>query len=1189
MVPGYMAQKKSDNKSVDQLDASASDAATESVTNSQEQKTEHGKQAKPSAKDTAPKDASIKTGSAETRPDIKKTTPHGQGALQNQNNTSQENTSQENTGQENTDQENVRPDVRRRTAGPARQRIAANDDTPSIGGLIYALQQRPSNQPFIIAGVLTAFWLTLTIFLSWTMLTPDFANSSSFWNFLARPTVLATAGTIFIPIVLFWFLALLTWRTQELRLMSSAMTEVAVRLAEPDRMSEQAVASLGQSVRRQVAAMNNGISLALGRAGELETLVHNEVSALEHSYSSNELKIRSLIDELASEREAINNNSDRVSDAIRGVGTDVTLQIEAASMTASDKLRNVGQAINKDLQINSDRAAALISDNGNTLLQSLNTVSQRISTEVPGVIHQLGQEQVRLTKLIEDAGKNLVGLQTSLSDRTGRLEGSLGRQTQYLEKVLKDYTETVDTTIASRAQTLDARLVEHTRAIDNTLNSRTQAFDAKVVEHRQALGHQVEKLDANLAQHRQAIDNSLTQRSQELDANLVQRTQAIDAAFTQRIKTIDHAITSSTNQIDQSFSAKARLLQQAMSNHGTALNEALTRQSADLDSTLLKGVNAIQKTSERITSQSIKTIEGLASQAEFLEDVSTGVLHKINALTDRFEHQSESIRKAGHQVETSNRQVDTVLEARHSALNNLLENMSTKTDNLDRVVENYSTRLETSLDDAEERARTITDQIAAGTARSSAAVRAELDNLRESADIKAEETLLNLRNKFGQVSDEVNAQLANITSQVNDTTNDMHARTSQAARDLDVTRSQLQERLAALSTDVTHTTQHLQAHTDQAAQNVQRTQDELNQRVSNMSEQLGNTTHGIQEQIRQSAIDIQRTQDELSQRMALMSDELGDTTRSIRERTETAANEIQAMRAKVYEQIDKLPETTRESAQGMRAALQDQLKALDSLSAFAHSQAVARDISLPDRSPSIQARGAQPNGSQAQRTQHLVQPVVQPAAQPVAQPVAQPLGQNTQLQNISQNLSDQMAEPQGGHSQSDAGQATTGGSLWSLGDLLARASDDDHLDHDGGAHGAHRAHQAQGTHAPMSGGNSQGNQGSGPDGINFEHIAGAIDIVTAHQVWSRFRAGERGVLARHMYSGQGQVTFDEIIKRYGNEPNFKASVDRYLVDFENLLREARKRDPNGKLVEKYLISETGRVYLLLAHASGRIA
>ena len=70
---------------------------------------------------------------------------------------------------------------------------------------------------------------------------------------------------------------MLAWRAQELKLMSSAMTEVAVRLAEPDRSAEQSAASLGQAVRRQVSFMNEAISRALGRAGELEALVHNEV------------------------------------------------------------------------------------------------------------------------------------------------------------------------------------------------------------------------------------------------------------------------------------------------------------------------------------------------------------------------------------------------------------------------------------------------------------------------------------------------------------------------------------------------------------------------------------------------------------------------------------------------------------------------------------------------------------------------------------------------------------------------------------------------------------------------------------------------------------------------------------------------------------------------------------------------
>src|SRR6185295_17262555 len=41
-------------------------------------------------------------------------------------------------------EETPRRAAKRRPAGPPRARIAANDDAPSIGGLIFALQQRPS-------------------------------------------------------------------------------------------------------------------------------------------------------------------------------------------------------------------------------------------------------------------------------------------------------------------------------------------------------------------------------------------------------------------------------------------------------------------------------------------------------------------------------------------------------------------------------------------------------------------------------------------------------------------------------------------------------------------------------------------------------------------------------------------------------------------------------------------------------------------------------------------------------------------------------------------------------------------------------------------------------------------------------------------------------------------------------------
>ena len=72
-------------------------------------------------------------------------------------------------------------------------------------------------------------------------------------DLLTRPATFLTLAAIVVPIAVLWLLALLAWRTEELRLRSSTMTEVAIRLAEPDRLAEQSAASLGQAVRRQAA------------------------------------------------------------------------------------------------------------------------------------------------------------------------------------------------------------------------------------------------------------------------------------------------------------------------------------------------------------------------------------------------------------------------------------------------------------------------------------------------------------------------------------------------------------------------------------------------------------------------------------------------------------------------------------------------------------------------------------------------------------------------------------------------------------------------------------------------------------------------------------------------------------------------------------------------------------------------
>jgi hypothetical protein len=110
-------------------------------------------------------------------------------------------------------------------------------------------------------------------------------------------------------------------------------------------------------------------------------------------------------------------------------------------------------------------------------------------------------------------------------------------------------------------------------------------------------------------------------------------------------------------------------------------------------------------------------------------------------------------------------------------------------------------------------------------------------------------------------------------------------------------------------------------------------------------------------------------------------------------------------------------------------------------------------------------------------------------------------------------------------------------------------------------------------------------QPSGPLGGLSSDIARAIDHNAAVELWDRHRRGERNLFTRRLYTLQGQQTFDEIRKKYQRDEQFRSAVDRYVADFEKLLNEVNGSDP--ATATAYLTSDTGKVYTMLAHASGR--
>jgi len=93
----------------------------------------------------------------------------------------------------------------------------------------------------------------------------------------------------------------------------------------------------------------DGVERALARASELETLVHNEVAQLERAYNDNELRIRGLIEDLASQRDILVGQAEQVRNAIAGVHLGLTQDISSISEMVASSVNEAAQRITRTL------------------------------------------------------------------------------------------------------------------------------------------------------------------------------------------------------------------------------------------------------------------------------------------------------------------------------------------------------------------------------------------------------------------------------------------------------------------------------------------------------------------------------------------------------------------------------------------------------------------------------------------------------------------------------------------------------------------------------------------------------------------------------------------------------------------------------------------------------------------------
>ncbi|MCW5721333.1 MAG: hypothetical protein KIS86_09340, partial [Devosia sp.] len=479
----------------------------------------------------------------------------------------------------------------------------ANDDRASTSRLLYGLQNSSSATPTWLAMVLSILWVTAAGTVAVLRYGSEMAN---FGQFAGTIEFIAILAIIVLPVLGFFAVATLIRRAQDLRNAASSITQAAIRLAEPEVTAADKVASVGQAVRREVNALGDGLERALSRAGELEVMIHNEVTALERTYSDNESRMRALIAELASQRESVLTNTERVREAITESHTGLVFDLDMISQRIAGTIVESGGTLTRALESTGNVLNTIFSERSTDF-------AQLVDNRTTDFLSALDDSATRVARTLEDQSQSLnINMESRTAEMAAAVEG-------HIQALL----EALDSRSSSIGGTLDA----HTAAFTMAYEDRTDALanllaigGTKLVDELRERG---ELVNAALEQFGGRVANDITGRSREAEALLSALSRQLDESVSIQLNAMESRLQSALIEINGALddtSERARITLSSAGQDSLGLFDArLTEITGQLDERLHALDNVIGDKGDQLLSRLDAHGTSFATRANVLE------------------------------------------------------------------------------------------------------------------------------------------------------------------------------------------------------------------------------------------------------------------------------------------------------------------------------------------------------------------------------------------------------------------------------------------------------------------------------------------------------------------------------------------------------------------------------------------
>ncbi|MEP0695950.1 MAG: kinesin, partial [Nitratireductor sp.] len=698
-------------------------------------------------------------------------------------------------------------------------------------------------------------------------------------------------------------------------------------------------------------------------------------------------------------------------------------------------------------------------------------------------------------------------------------------------------------------------------------------------ERAEAISRVFEQADEKLAARAESSARTLLERSggivrafQEADERIVQRTQETSSELAKRaeqiaatLSDVEKRLGDGAESIVNKVGGQIQTAEERLAGSAERIGEKLVEQVSKTETQLVSRANVIAETFSAVnqhigqrTEEAAKTLDERTRELNDLlasrsADIARIIDEKARPLIESFEESGGELQKS---LETATQKATERLRSENTALVNAIasrtaeslsamegarETLAGKVNELLDRLAHSSSRLGELIEGATGNLGAVDERLTGATQNFAASTEKAAQTFASSARM--------LDTNVGRLSDlssQTLNEIAGIASRF-----DEHSKLLAQAQDL----------IGSAQSNLTSTLEDRQKALEELAVGLVKKSEDIEGLMRSFENVVGDA---IERAEGRTIATTDQIRNAISEVIDAATARFADATQEIRGTAGAIRAELEETRSELKRGVLEMPEEAKESTSAIRRAVSEQIAALKEL-----ADIVAKSGRMYDVSDSA----VQPDDTPTTRPAETARRPVEAAPQPVRvpRPAPAPAAQSRVREAVDEpalrgSIGPSEAETAG---RNDTDFAQEGG--W-VKNLLRRASQEEEAP----APASRAAAPRSALHVVES-----------LNSLSVD-IARAIDHEASVELWQRYRRGERNVFTRRLYTLKGQQTFDEIRRKYQVDGEFRAAVDRYCEDFEKLLQDVSRNDRDNMVSETYLTSDTGKVYTMLAHASGRL-